>query len=329
MTTHLSEDTAMRALEAARPIPESVDEVWSPTRADRVLHAVLDQTTGSPRPSRQVSRRWALVAAVAGIATIGLIGQAVIPSGSVGSATPAQALDNLASHAVAITIPDGKFLKVVTTHTIEPTGTMIGGSSQDTTWYADDGWCWSTTSLSDAPEVTYRRDTWPTAEFAALLPQPMPDDPASLVDAINQRAADYVATHPPKANFVPPPSLWVALVADGAFKDVRTSAADRALLIRSLALLPNVTVDEHAVDPRGRPAVEVAVKYSDPHFPDAPQREYRLFLDGDGLVLASQIRMSGGKYYQSWITERSLVDSVPADVIKTVGSGHKTKMVTR
>ena len=328
MTTHFSEDTAMQALEAARPTFDSLDDTWSPTRSDHVLHAVLDQTSRSPHTVRHVSRRWALVAAVAGIAAIGLIGQAVIPSGSLGSATAAQALDRLSKKAVAITIPDGKLLKVVTSHTAEPDAANDRLSTLATTWYAADGWAWSTARYNDSPEMSYVRDKWPSDIYITLLPQPLPEDPAAVVAAIKQRAADYVAKHPNKVVLAFPPDWWVVAATSAALEDMRTSVADRALLIRCLGVLPDVSVDEHATDPLGRAAVKVTGKYPDPSRPNSPL-EYRLFLDETGLVLAAQIFSDGDRIDKSWVTERSIVDSVPHAVVKLVGSGHTTKTVTR
>lgn len=328
MTTHISEDTAMQALQAARPEPELIDQTWNEERAESVLQRV-DLTAPA---LAKTGRRWAAVAAVAALlAGVGLAAQTIVPAGVPGTPVKANALELLAQVAQSTPIPAGSYAQDTTSFVQVQAGVTIKAST--TRWVASDGWVWSVSDGSELPQKVYQKAPDlldPHNAAASLLPAKLPSDPQVLKRVMVERY-DELMTHsnrsPAEVRDHRPPSLLAAIYE--GLVDPRTASQDRAALFRTLALVEGLAITTDTIDPQGRPALAAKVTYRR-SWDNSEQRSTVYFDPTNGDPLAWEERSADGTTRQvRVITDRRIVPALPEHVAKILGTKRVKKTVTR
>jgi hypothetical protein len=328
MTQQLTTTQAMDALAAARPDPELIDQAWDEQRAESVLQSVSEAAS---KPAR-AGRRWALVAAaVALVAGAGLLAQTAIPAGVPGAPAEANALERLAQVINNTPIPADSYAQETIKIQQVNAGVVIKAST--TRWVASDGWVWSVSDSSDTPEKTYQKAPDlidPHSPAAVLLPDKLPRDPAALKQLMVERY-DELMTHsnrsPAEVHAHQAASLLAAIYEDLA--DPRTTSDDRAVLLRTLALVDGLTITTNTTDPENRPALAARVTYHRA-WDDSDQVSSVYFDPANGDPLALEERTSDGSLTQARvITDRRIVAALPERIIKVLGTKRVAKTVDR
>ena len=296
--TDLFEDL-MRTQDPARGFPG-----YTRDSRDRLIESVtarpspLTRPTPAARPGK-ITRRWGIgIAAAAALVALGLFAQAILPIGSVGSPQAAAALDRLAQAVPTEPIPAGSYeLTVATSSWIS---NASGRRLTDTrrTWRAPDGWAWAhETGQGDHYHLI------PALCYPWSLDGATPD-PAGIVDYLRTRVTGSNSNDE---------AVFEAITAH--LREGVVPADLRAAEIRALGLIGHVTVTENAVDPAGRPATQV--DFIDPGYPQG-RRFY--FDPADSQILADQYLLGGAVDSWTIVTERRIVDSIPAEVTAMLGT---------
>ena len=310
--TKISPDQAMDALISARPDTDTIDQSWYIGRREQVLRQVMAAHPAETTPLRPRRRpRWGLVAAaVALVATAGLFVQVLLPMGSPGSPQAAAALDRLAGAVPAdVPIPEGSFQLTVYRDTglAETENGYERYHTERSTWLASDGWAWA-------------HQTGDQAAYYIFQPVPRNWD-LNLVPADPTVMEAYLRARVMGSSSVDE-ALFVAVSDTLTFE--ATPAATRAAAIRMLAGVPGVTVAEGVSDPQVRPATEV-------RFVDEGNRPgvvNSIFLDpADTQLLAKVTTVDGEPHYISSYTERRIVEALPQDIVKVLGTERVSKSV--
>ncbi|MCA0251506.1 MAG: hypothetical protein LCH76_04280 [Actinobacteria bacterium] len=298
--TELFEDL-MRTQDPARGFPG-----YTRDDRDHLIGSVTTAPTplGNPTPvrrdARSARRLGVGIAAAAALIALGLVTQAILPIGTVGSPQSAAALDRLAQAIPEVRIPDDSYeLTVATSSWISNTS---GRRLTDTrrTWLAPDGWSWAQeTGDGDHYHLL------PALCYPWSLNGAAPD-PAAMVDYLRTRVTGSSSTD--------------EAVFDAITTHLRESAVSadlRAAAIHALALIEHVTVTENAVDPAGRPATKV--DFIDPvNRPNAARSFY--FDPANSQILADEYLLDGAADSWTIVTERRIVDAIPAEVTSKLGT---------
>jgi hypothetical protein len=331
MTIQISPDQAMDAIAASRPDPETIDAAWTAERADQTLNQVLSAADSAPKSKVRHGRRWALIGVAAALAlTVGLAAQSIIPVGTPGAPAKANALDRLADVITGSPIPANGYAKeVVEVRSLDDsTGKPVKDFT--TRWVANDGWVWSARTSTTWPGTWYAKspDLASSSDSGrALLPDPLPTDPASLKQQIADR---YDKAMKLRKIFTPEqiraqfaPMMGSAIYE--ALADPRTSTADRITLVRTLSLVDGIAITENGLDPDNRPALVATITF---RFNDT-DRTVSVFLDpANGEVLGCEQRTSDRALWAvELITERSIVTDLPERIVKVLGTKRVKKDV--
>lgn len=334
MSTQISPEQALAAIATSRPDPEMIETSWQTERAEQLFNQVM---LADPTPTSRAihGRRWALIGVVAAMLTaIGLILGSLLPAGTPGSPTTAQALEQLSQRVTAVAIPPGSFYKeVVNNSFVESDSTKIHQTTH-TKWVAADGWVWTKYGQSPDQQLAYHKGP-DYVEIAAssLLPKPLGSDPAAVKQQLARAYEKDKRTWDKNTGTQTqmPLNLVMMVTIYAALTDPRTDLADRAVLIRTLGLVEGTTVTEGSTDPEGRSAVRASIIYPQPG--TSLKRGFSLFLDpDDAQVLATQTGVVSGTTLTSdievtTITDREIVAALPADVLKALGTKRAPKTV--
>ncbi|WP_040160751.1 hypothetical protein [Nigerium massiliense] len=301
----------MNLIDRTKPTDDRLERLWTPEQRDRALSHAFAGRSAMPNPHR----RWPLAAAACVIVGGLAAAPALVPGWLTPPAAAAdlQLLGRSVESRPAQAWSDGQFLRVrsVSTQDSEP---MAG--SEDVherisfdDFHAADGWTWSDRVVNGRSERYIFSPSWGWNRpgYAAT----MPTEP-HLLDAF-LRARVTGSTSPDEAVFV--------AVGD-MLRQEAAPATVRAAAIGVLGLNPKVTVQK-TTDPRGRQALKVT-------FVDErtrPGMMQFLYLDPvTGLLLGSG-NLSDGLRYELVVTDREVVDALPADVARTLGTDKVAKEV--
>ncbi len=316
-----------------RPTDEGLARTWTPEVRRRILRDVLADTPsgahrwphrpdrpGRPRRSRRARRAWPLAAAAAVVAALLLAIPVAFP-GWLGGAPAASALDNAARGAGAqprLEWSAGQFLRVRSVATqngmmgLDERGRAQNGSLRTTydDFYDPDGWVWSDRVVDGQVQRYIFPPSWGWARpgYAATMPTEK-----HALDAF-LRARALGSTSQDEAVFV---AIGDMLRQEAAPPQVRAAA------IGVLGLNPKVTVTQ-TDDPRGRPALKVT-------FVDEatrPGMQQFLYLAPDTGVLLASGSDAPEMRYLSVISDRQVVNALPAEHLHQLGTERVGKEVT-
>ncbi len=297
-------------IERTKPTEEGLHDAWTPSLRHEVLQDVLAGSTRRVRPGR---RAWPLAVAASVVAALMLSGPIAFP----GWFTTTAAAEELGKVAAAASTQtrlewgDHQYLRVQSIDSQD--GVLEGLTPSEGTqqasrhvtfddYYTTDGWTWSDRVANGHTEQYIFPPAWGwmRPDYAAT----MPTEP-HLLDAF-LRARTLGSTSQDEAVFV---AIGDMLLKEAAPPAVRSAA------IGVLGLNPKVTV-EHATDTLSRPALKVT-------FTDEAMRpgvQQYLYLAPDTGVLLGHGSIGPDLDYQSVITNRQVVDALPADLAAALGT---------
>ncbi len=269
--------------------PAEDDEIAKASAREQLYQAIARERSASPtearvrKGARRQTRLW-LIGAVAAVALVAIVVQALLPLGNGGPAASAAneliRLGTVAASRASLELRPGKFLySEVETQARRGTTTLGGGPPytivvRDTvrTWLAADGSGRRLTTtnsvrfLSKADEAAWRSAGSPPIPQSGAITREhfrptglplynvgsLPTDPGRLLTAI--RAGDVVAAPEDDASLL----LSIGtLLAQG-----NASPGLRQALFEVVSRVPSANLDAGAVDPIGRPGIGVLVSQS-------------------------------------------------------------------
>jgi len=311
-----TEDRAIQALAASRPTADDLGNEWYIGRRERVLGQILAAPEAggdslTPQRTKSGARRWGLVAAaVAVVAASGLFVQTLLPVGSPGSPQRVEALEALARAVPEAGLPADKFELTVTRDSgvsIDESGAQLPYASTRSTWIASDGWSWAHQTGNDPAYYIFA-----PAERPYDL-QAVPPDPAAMEAYLRARVQGSTSVDE---------AMYEAVQDQLMF--TLTSPATRAAAIRMLGRIEGTSVTEGAADPSGRPSTKVA-------FVDEQKRpgevKSMFFNPEDSQLLATTDERDGSPVWTSVYVERRVVDAIPEEILKVLGSKRTEKIV--
>lgn len=270
--------------------------------------AVLDGVLAAPK-TRSHGRRW-LIGAVAA-ATAGAVTVPLLLPGWFGTRAAAAELEPVARNAerrVGLSWAAGQFLHVVTSS--HQTGTIdsdhgpkpIDQSIVADDWRDPEGWTWSRRRFRTTTEFYVFPPIWGWMRpgYAAT----MPTEPHALDLFLRARVSG--STSQDEAVFV--------AIGD-MLKQEAAPAALRAAAIRVLGMNPGVTVATE-LDPIARPALRATFRDERAR----PGVQQSLYLHVDSGVLLGHLTSWGDGRYQAVITQREVVDALPDEIVKKLGT---------
>ena len=302
--------TCSDVLTRHQPTPDDLDDVWTVSRREEVLRAVMQRrntefplrtSSGPSRPQRRVL----LIAGVAAAAVTAL----ALPVGLAGShltstAAAAQRLADTAAEAAPVTIGSGQYLYTSQTHTQgsrEATATVVTRSQ---TWTAADGTSWRVDDdVVGGRTVRNVMRLNPTRALAGPLQitpsglRSWPTDPTQLTAYIEARVVFDAAPGTPLKNSGVADALHDALLLPTAPPALRSGA------IRALADLPGSR--------SARTATQTQVGYPDTA---NPGRVTTLTFENDSARIVLDVTTGPGTYVATAIDRVEVRGSVPADV---------------
>ncbi len=301
-------------IERTKPTEEGLHDAWTPSLRHEVLQDVLAGSTRRVRPGR---RAWPLAVAASVVAALMLSGPIALP----GWFTTTAAAEELGKVAAAASTQtrlewgDHQYLRVQSIDTrtgmadgpaagAEPPATDVSAGTRVTfdDYYTTDGWTWSDRVANGHTEQYIFPPAWGwmRPDYASA----MPTEP-HLLDAF-LRARALGSTSPDEAVFI--------AISDMLLKEAAPPAV-RSAAIGVLGLNPKVTV-ERTTDTLSRPALKVT-------FTDEAMRpgvQQYLYLAPDTGVLLGHGSIGPDRDYQSVITNRQVVDALPADLAAALGT---------
>jgi hypothetical protein len=245
------------------------------------------------------------------VAAAGLLTQTMLPTGSPGSPQLVMALNRLAAAVPASSgIPDGKFeMSVVKETHINSDGkgghyTLKQTSRQ---WLAADNWLWEHRTGDDDNEYLLEHLLDPCYDLSGA-----PTDPKELESYLR-----------PRVTCNGPVELGLFDAAFHLLHDARAPQQSRAAALRMLGGVKDLSVVENTTDPIGRPATKVSVL----DLRDPPNRKtYAMYLDPATAQMLAYVESGDGTRSAVW-TERRIVDRLPEDIVKVLGTKRVEKSV--
>lgn len=306
-------------IETTRPTDDGLAGEWTPSLRRQVL---TDVQTGRRHPGLIRRRRWPVAVAASVAASLVLAVPVAFP-GWFGRTAAAEELAPVAQAAAEqprLEWTEDQFLHVRTEAVqTDALGTESADDLERRVTFDDyrtvDGWTWSdrtiesTNGQDHAERYIFSPNWgWMRPGYAAT----MPTEPHLLDAFLRARVAG--STSQDEAVFV---AIGDMLRAEAADPQLRAAA------ISVLGLNPKVTV-EHTTDPHGRNALMVT-------FVDEARRGDRrqvLYLDPDTGALLAEGDTWSQNSYETVVTERNVVDALPADLAAALGTEKVAKEVT-
>jgi len=304
-------------IERTKPTDEGLHEEWTPSLRHEVLQNVLAGRASRVRPGR---RAWPVAVAASLVAALMLSSPIAFPGWFTTNAA-AEELGKVATAASAQTRlewGDHQYLRVQSIDSQDgvPEGLAPGEGPQPAPavevatsrrvtfddYYTTDGWTWSDRVVNGRTEryIFPASWGWTRPDYAST----MPTEP-HLLDAF-LRARALGSTSQDEAVFV---AIGDMLRQEAAPPAVRAAA------IGVLGLNPKVTV-EHTTDTQTRPVLKVT--FTDEAM--RPGTRQYLYLAPDTGVLLGRGSNGPGWDYHSVITNRQVVDALPADLAAALGT---------
>jgi hypothetical protein len=319
-----------RIVEASRPTDADIDAEFSPATQARILDDIVGAGNVIPLASRGHSRRWlGLVAAGVVVAVGGLTVQALLPSrtttvvtqdpsGGVTTVTVTQppvglpaaaALEPIAQvaavHPVA-TPKNAQFLHVV------QTDTQDGRSVTHDMYVANDGWTWRTDT--EGGRITL----WMLYDAKIKDYGKLPTDPVAL-DAVLRKGTGNNSGD--ERVFKAVSEILNSQTATSAVRaaairvlDTTSKNPQAPVTTSGMVATPKITLERVTVNGRD------AVKVSQTDATSRPGVTYFMVLDAETSDQVQVGTTAPDSTFAGTVTVRELVDTLPADLVSTLGT---------